>query len=58
MDSEGWGGGEVLGGVEGAESVVSKYYIRKKSIFMKGKKEKFKTCYFNFLWFAMWIFST
>ena len=40
VDLDGRRGGEELGGVEGGETIIRIYYVRKKSIFNKRKIEK------------------
>lgn len=37
MDSDGMGGREELGGVEGRETIIMIYYVRKFSFSIKGK---------------------
>lgn len=50
-DLDGRGSGKDLGGVEREESVMRKYYMRKKFIFNKRKKEKKRKrfCVFFFI---------
>lgn len=38
VDSDGTGGGEALEELEGGETIIRMYYVRKKSIFNKIKK--------------------
>lgn len=40
VDPDGMGGREKLGWVEGWNTIISIYYMRKESIFNKGRKEK------------------
>jgi hypothetical protein len=42
MDQGGTGRGEELGNVEGGETVIRIYYVRKKSIFNKWKEKSIK----------------
>lgn len=46
MYVEGRGGGEDLGGVEGAEAIVNIYRIRKEFIFNKGGERISSSCLF------------
>lgn len=49
VDSDGTGGGEALEELEGGETIIRMYYVRKKINFQQNKK---KTQYFETLYMA------